>query len=290
LHFRNRKMWAYLFILPQVIGLIVFHVLPVFWAGYISFTDFDGFGRNDFIGFSNYSSLFKDEELWISLRNTAYYALLTVAIGITAALLIALALNTIKGKSVYRVFYFMPVITSTISMGVIWVWMLNGELGIVNYVLSAIGVEGPNWLMDERWVIPSIALVGIWAALGKDMIIFLAGLQGISKSYYEAAEIDGASGVRQFWHITLPLLSPTTLFVTILALIHSIQVFDQPYVMTGGGPGKSSYTLVYLIYNQAFVEFNMGRASAVAMILFAVVMIVTLIQFMASKRWVHYES
>lgn len=283
-------MWGYLFILPQVIGLIVFHIIPLIWAGYISFTDFDGFGRNNFIAFDNYYSLFKDDELWGSLRNTAYYALLTVGIGVTTALLVALALNVMKGKTFYRVFYFMPVITSTISMGVIWVWMLNGELGIINYVLSAIGIEGPSWLIDERWVIPSIALVGIWATLGKDMIIFLAGLQGISKSYYEAAEIDGASGFKQFWHVTLPLLSPTTLFVTILALINSIQVFDQPYVMTGGGPGKSSYTLVYLIYNQAFVEFNMGRASAVAMILFAVILIITLIQFIVSKRWVHYES
>ncbi|WP_054027121.1 ABC transporter permease subunit [Bacillus sp. FJAT-28004] len=283
-------MWGYLFILPQVIGLIVFHIIPLIWAGYISFTDFDGFGRNNFIAFDNYYSLFKDDELWGSLRNTAYYALLTVGIGVTTALLVALALNVMKGKRFYRVFYFMPVITSTISMGVIWVWMLNGELGIINYVLSVIGIEGPSWLIDERWVIPSIALVGIWATLGKDMIIFLAGLQGISKSYYEASEIDGASGFKQFWHVTLPLLSPTTLFVTILALINSIQVFDQPYVMTGGGPGKSSYTLVYLIYNQAFVEFNMGRASAVAMILFAVILIITLIQFVASKRWVHYES
>nr|WP_152970649.1 sugar ABC transporter permease [Bacillus sp. FJAT-28004] len=290
MHFRNRKMWGYLFILPQVIGLIVFHIIPLIWAGYISFTDFDGFGRNNFIAFDNYYSLFKDDELWGSLRNTAYYALLTVGIGVTTALLVALALNVMKGKRFYRVFYFMPVITSTISMGVIWVWMLNGELGIINYVLSVIGIEGPSWLIDERWVIPSIALVGIWATLGKDMIIFLAGLQGISKSYYEASEIDGASGFKQFWHVTLPLLSPTTLFVTILALINSIQVFDQPYVMTGGGPGKSSYTLVYLIYNQAFVEFNMGRASAVAMILFAVILIITLIQFVASKRWVHYES
>jgi multiple sugar transport system permease protein len=290
LHFRNRKMWGYLFILPQVIGLIVFHIIPLIWAGYISFTDFDGFGRNNFIAFDNYYSLFKDDELWGSLRNTAYYALLTVGIGVTTALLVALALNVMKGKSFYRVFYFMPVITSTISMGVIWVWMLNGELGIINYILSVIGIDGPSWLIDERWVIPSIALVGIWATLGKDMIIFLAGLQGISKSYYEASEIDGASGFKQFWHVTLPLLSPTTLFVTILALINSIQVFDQPYVMTGGGPGKSSYTLVYLIYNQAFVEFNMGRASAVAMILFAVILLITLIQFVASKRWVHYES
>lgn len=290
MHFRNRKMWGYLFILPQVIGLIVFHIIPLIWAGYISFTDFDGFGRNNFIAFDNYYSLFKDDELWGSLRNTAYYALLTVGIGVTTALLVALALNVMKGKTFYRVFFFMPVITSTISMGVIWVWMLNGELGIINYALSAIGIEGPSWLINERWVIPSIALVGIWATLGKDMIIFLAGLQGISKSYYEAAEIDGASGFKQFWHVTLPLLSPTTLFVTILALINSIQVFDQPYVMTGGGPGKSSYTLVYLIYNQAFVEFNMGRASAVAMILFAVILIITVIQFIASKRWVHYES
>lgn len=290
MHFRSRRMWAYLFILPQVIGLIVFHIIPLILAGFISLTDFDGFGRNNFIAFDNYISLLKDDELWQSLYNTAYYSLLTVVIGVTFALLVALALNTIKGKTIYRVFYFMPVITSTISMGVIWLWMLNTELGIINYLLSLIGVQGPSWLMNENWVIPSIALVGIWSTLGKDMIIFLAGLQGISRSYYEAAEIDGASGFRQFWHITFPLLSPTTLFIVILALINAIQVFDQPYVMTGGGPGKSSYTLVYLIYNQAFVEFNMGRASAVAMILFVIVLLITLIQFIASRKWVHYES
>lgn len=290
LNVKTRKWWGYFFISPQLLGLIAFHMIPIVWAGYISLTNYDGFSSGEFIGLDNYRSLLNDEELWLSLRNTTYYTLLSVIVGVTSALLVAVALNKVRGKEFYRVFYFMPVVTSTVSMGVIWVWMLNGDFGIINYMLNQIGINGPNWLAEEAWVIPAIALVGVWANLGKDMVVFLAGLQGISKSYYEASQIDGATGFKQFWHITLPLLSPTTLFVTIMALIGSFQVFDQPYVMTEGGPGKASYTIVYLVYNQAFQEFNMGRASAVAMILFIVILLFTFLQFAVSKRWVHYES
>ena len=169
-------------------------------------------------------------------------------------------------------------------------WILNGDLGILNQVLAMIGVEGPNWLTNTSIVMISIAILSVWWQLGYNMVIFLAGLQGISRSYYEAAEIDGASKAQQFFKITLPMLSPTTFFLTIMALIGSFQVFDQAFVLTQGGPGKASYTMVYHIYQNAFIDFKFGMSSAAAMILFVAILIIALIQFTLQKRWVYYED
>lgn len=184
----------------------------------------------------------------------------------------------------------MPVVTSSVSVGVIWMWILNGDFGILNQFLANFGINGPQWLTDTSLVMVSIALLSVWWQLGFNMVIFLAGLQGISTSYYEAAEIDGASKFQKFKHITLPLISPTTFFVTIMAIISSFQMFDQALVITGGGPAKASYTLVFHIYETAFMNFRMGEGSAAAMILFVIILIFTLIQFKLSKRWVHYEN
>jgi multiple sugar transport system permease protein len=167
--------------------------------------------------------------------------------------------------------------------------MYNGDFGLINQLLSYVGIKGPQWLTDTRWVMPAIAILSIWWGLGYNMTIFLAGLQSIPRSYYEAATIDGANAMQQFRHITLPLISPTTFFLTIMAVISSFQVFDQAYIMTGGGPAKASTTLVYLVWNTAFQEFYMGRASAIALMLFVMILIVTLIQFKFSDRWVNYE-
>lgn len=285
---KHHALWGYLFIAPQLIGLLFFSLLPLLYAFSLSFMNWDGFGTPSFAGLSNFAGQLADPDFWKAMVNTVYYMVLVIPIGMLLALLVALALNKTAGKELYRLFFFMPVVTSSVSVGVIWMWILNGEFGILNQLLGYIGITGPQWLTDTRWVIPSIALLSIWWGLGNNMVIFLAGLQGISKSYYEAAEIDGATRFQQFRHITLPLLSPTTFFVTIMSIIGSFQVFDQAFVMTNGGPAKASYTLVYHIYDQAFIDFTMGESAAAAMILFLIILVFTLIQFGMQKRWVHY--
>lgn len=287
---KNNTMWGYIFLAPQLIGLLAFALIPLGFAFVLSFMKWDGFGEKTFVGLSNFIGQFSNPIFWKALGNTAYYTVLYIPIGITISLVLAIALNKIKGKELYRVFFFMPVITSSVSVGVIWMWILNGDFGILNQALSYIGIAGPQWLTDTKWVMISIAMLSIWWQLGYNMVIFLAGLQGISNSYYEAAEIDGATGFQKFMHITLPLLSPTTFFVTIMSIISSFQVFDQAFVMTNGGPAKSSYTIVYHVYENAFINFRMGESSAAAMILFVIILIFTLIQFRVSKRWVHYEE
>lgn len=288
---RSRNaLWGYFFIAPQLLGLLAFSLIPLLFAFVLSFMKWDGFGEQSFIGFANFSSQFHNPDFWKALVNTVYYTILVIPGSILISLLLALALNKVKGKEIYRLIYFMPVVTSSVSIGVIWMWILNGDFGILNQLLSYIGIEGPKWLTNTKWVMPSIAMLSIWWGLGHNMVIFLAGLQGISQSYYEAAEIDGASKWQKFWHITLPLLSPTTFFITIMAIISSFQVFDQAFVMTNGGPAKASYTLVYHIYDQAFIDFQMGESAAAAMILFAIILVFTLIQFKFSQRWVHYED
>ncbi|NMP08862.1 carbohydrate ABC transporter permease [Paenibacillus polymyxa] len=285
---KHQALWGYLFIGPQFLGLLCFSLLPLLYAFYLSFVNWDGFGVPLFVGLDNFKGQLSDPDFWKALINTVYYMVLVIPVGIVLALLVAIVLNKVKGREIYRLFFYMPVVTSSVSVGVIWMWILNGEFGILNHLLRAIGIAGPMWLTDTHWVIPSIALLSIWLGLGYNMVIFLAGLQGISKSYYEAAEIDGASKFQQLRYITLPLLSPTTFFVTIMMVISSFQVFDQAFVMTNGGPAKASYTLVYHIYDQAFIDFTMGESAAAAMILFVIILIFTLLQFKMQKRWVHY--
>lgn len=287
---KNNGKWAFLFLAPQLVGLIAFSLIPLGTAFSLSFMRWDGFGERTFIGIQNYIEQLASSDFWTATYNTILYTILTVPVGLLLALLLAIALNKIKGKEVYRLFFFMPVVTSSVSISVMWMWILNGDIGILNQVLGMIGINGPNWLTNTNLVMISIAILSIWWQLGYNMVIFLAGLQSISKSYYEAAEIDGASKIQQFFKITLPMLSPTTFFLTIMSIISSFQVFDQAFVLTRGGPGKASYTLVYHIYQNAFVNFRFGMSSAAAMILFVAILIMTLIQFSLQKRWVYYED
>lgn len=287
---KRTTKWAWLFLTPQLVGLIIFSLIPVAIAIGLSFMSWDGFGARTFVGIQNYINQFTNPDFWTATYNTLIYTLLTVPIGLSLALVLAVALNKRTGKNVYRLFFFMPVVTSSVSVSVMWMWILNGDIGILNQVLGMIGIQGPNWLTDTRIVMLSIAVLSIWWQLGYNMVIFLAGIQNISKSYYEAAQMDGASKVQQFFKITLPMLSPTTFFLSIMAIISSFQVFDQAFVLTRGGPGKASYTLVYHIYQQAFIDFRFGSSAAGAVILFVAILLLTLIQFYAQKRWVHYEE
>lgn len=288
---RRDNWWALFFIGPQLFGLLAFVAGPLVFALFLSLTTWDGFGERDFVGLDNFVSLLQDETFWVSLRNTAYFTVLVVPGDLACALLIALALNKVRGRIAYRVFFFMPVVTSSVAVSVVWMWLLNGEFGPLNsYLRSWFGFNPPNWLVDPDAVIPALVIVSLWRGVGFTMVIFLAGLQGIPETYIEAAQIDGASPVRRFWHITLPLLSPTILFLTVVSFIGSFQIFDIAFVMTRGGPGDASRTLVYHIYDLAFVKFEFGKSAAVAVILFAILLVLTLLQLRAQRRWVHYED
>ena len=287
---KNRKIWGIIFVLPQLIGLILFSLIPLFNTITISFTKWDGISPiREFVGIKNYIYEFQNPDFIKGLLNTLYYMLLNIPFAIVLALLVALAVRDIIGKEIYRVIYFMPVVSGSVSVGVIWTWLLNGEFGLVNQFLGFVGIAGPQWLTDTKWVLPAIAIVAIWWGLGHNMVIFLASLQNVPKTYYEAAEIDGANGWHKFRYVTLPMISPTTFFVTIMTVISSFQVFDLAMVMTEGGPVKASYTFVYHIYSSAFVKYDMGNATASAMVLFVIILVITLFQMKMSERWVNYD-
>lgn len=284
-------LWGYIFLLPQLAGLLIFSLIPLVYVFYLSTVSWDGLGPIQFVGLQNFlNQLAPDSDLRTALVNTSYYVLITVPGSVILALLIALGLNKVQGKAVYRVLYFMPYITSSVAVAVIWSWLLNGDFGLINILLRIVfHVQGPSWLTDQRFVIPSIAIVSIWQGLGFNMVILLAGLRNLPATYAEAARVDGANRFQLFWRVTLPLLSPIIFLVTVLSIIFSFQVFDQVFVLTSGGPGKDSYTMVYHIYHQAFEQFQFGSASASAVILFLIILVVTLIQFSLRNRWVNYE-
>ena len=288
---RSDAIWGLFFITPQLFGLLVFSLFPVAYAFVLSALKWDGLGAREFIGLANFSSQLTDTRFQEALIHTLIYTLIAVPGSVVFSLLLALAVNRVRGKSIYRTIFFLPTITSSVAVSMVWLWMLNGDFGLINlYLREQFSLDPPNWLVNTTWVIPAVAMVAIWAGLGFNMVIFLAGLQGIPTTYLEAAQIDGASKWRQFWNIILPLLSPTTFFVTIISIIASFQVFDFVYVMTGGGPGNASSTMVFHIYDLAFVRFTFGLSAAASVILFAIIMGVTLVQFWGQRRWVHYDA
>ena len=279
------------FIAPQLLGMLAFSLIPVVYAFVLSFMKWDGLGAREFIGLANFRDQFGDPKFRGALIHTMIYTAIAVPGSVILSLLLALALNRVRGRTIYRTIFFLPTITSSVAVSMVWLWMLNGDFGVINvYLRDQFSLDPPNWLVNTTWVIPAVALVAIWAGLGFNMVIFLAGLQGIPATYLEAAQIDGASKWRQFWNITLPLLSPTTFFVTIISIIASFQVFDFIYVMTDGGPGTASSTMVFHVYQLAFVKFTFGLSSAAAVVLFAIIMVVTLFQFWGQRHWVHYDA
>ncbi len=281
--------WAFVLLLPNLLGFLVFTVFPVVASFVLSFSEWDLLSPMKFVGADNYVKLVSDETFWKVLWNTFYFTLGTVPVGIALALLLAVALNKkIRGVKLFRAMYFLPVISSTVAVAIVWQWMYNPHFGLLNYILSVFGIEGPLWLTSTTWAMPAVIITSIWKGLGFNMLLFLAGLQGIDAQFYEAAKIDGANSVRQFLHITIPLLSPTTFFVTVMCIISSFQVFDQIHVMTQGGPARSTSVLVHYLYQNAFQYFKMGYASAIAYILFIIVFVVTMLQFKRTKSWTLY--
>jgi len=281
---------AYLYIAPLVLGLFTFYLLPAFSSLYISLTNWNGFTKMNFTGLSNYVQLWEDDRFIRSLGNTFMYTVVVVPLAIAIATIIAVLLNqSLRGVAIYRVIYFLPVVSMPVAVAMIWKWLYHSEYGLINYILRSLSLPAPAWLLDERFALLSIALVGVWSAFGTHTVILLAGLQSIPTSYYEAAELDGAGPISRFFRITLPLLTPSLFFVLITSLIGTLQVFDLVFMMARDSSMlEATRTIVYSVWENAFVFSNMGYASAQAWILFLSILVITIFQMVGQKKWVHY--
>jgi multiple sugar transport system permease protein len=284
--------WAYAMIAPAFIGLGALDLWPFISTFIKSFMKVPVFGPGHFNGADNYVKLLGDADFWHALGNSALYTVI-VLIGVPLATVFAALIQQIsKGRAVYRVLFFLPVVTLPVAVGMVWRFILNGDFGLLNFVLSLVGIKGEYWVADDRFAIYAFAVVGIWMGLGVNLIILGAGLQNIPTDLYEASALDGASRARQFTSITVPLLSPSIFFVTVLTTISALQMFDLVFIMLGSISNTAldgSKTIVYLFYEAAFVQFKQGYAATIAIVLLVIIMIVTAIQFRLQKRWVNYD-
>lgn len=286
---RNETIWGWLFMLPTVIGLIVLNIYPIVGTIKQSFYKTGDFGIGDkFVGLDNYVKMFSDGDIWQALLNTFKYAIVEVPFSIAIALVLAVLLNRkMKGRSIYRTIFFLPMVAAPAAVAMVWRWLFNSEFGLLNNLFHT----DIKWVSDPRIAVYSIAVIGVWSIVGYNMVLFLSGLQEVPKDYYEAASIDGASGIRQFFSITIPLISPTLFFVCVTRVIGALQVFDLIYmVIEKGNPAlQKTQSLVYLFYDAAFIDKNMGYGSAIVVFLLAVIMILTVFQMIAQKKWVYYN-
>lgn len=289
----NETLWGWGLVAPTIIGLLVLNIIPIFQTLKMSFYKSGDFGRGDiFVGLANYQKMFADEQVWQATWNTLKYTLIVVPITVVLAIVLATLLNSnIKGKHIYRTIYFLPMVAAPAAVTMVWKWLYNTDFGLINYVLGKFGVAKINWIENPQLAIYSIAAIGIWSTVGYSMILILAGLQEIPQDYYEAATIDGASSVKQFFSLTLPLVSPTLFFVVVTSIIQAMQVFDAIYMMEGiTSPAyKSTVSLVYLFYNNSFKYSDKGYGSTIVMLLLVIIMIITVIQMKVQKKWVHYN-
>lgn len=288
---KYRARWGIVFVTPLIIGLVVFVYGALIYSFYLSFTEYNAISDPKWVGLRNYAGLLKWQLFWKSLANTAYYTIGFAILCFIVSLLLALGLNQkIKGIVVFRSIYFLPVLMSMISAGLIWKWLYLPDFGVINWLLTTLGFPSIKWLLDEKWAMPALIIMSVWKWAGYYAFIFLAALQGISQEYYEAAIIDGASPWHRFWKITFPLISPTSFFVLVTMVIYSAQLFDQVWIMTKGGPAYATFPIVMLIYRHGFELLEFGKASAIAVVLFIFIMVVTVSQFRLQDRWVTYES
>ena len=289
---RKEAIDCYLFISPWIIGFLIFTLGPMLFSVFLSFCRWDIFTPAQFIGLGNYRKLAAEPLFVKSLANTLFYTAFAVPLGVAGALGLSVLLNQkIRGITVYRTIYYLPAVVSGVAVALLWRWIFNPDFGVLNAILSGVFhvANPPYWLWDEQWSKPSLILMSLWG-IGGGMVIFLAGLQGIPEQLYEAAQIDGASVIQRFRHITLPMLSPVIFFNLIMGIIGSFQVFVQVYIMTGGGPANSTLFYVLYLFNNGFQFFKMGYASALAWVLFVIILAVTLVQFKLAGRWVYYEG
>ena len=287
---KSEFIWGWLFILPTMIGLIVLNIIPIFQTIYQSFFKTGDFGKgNIFVGLKNYQKVFGDTEVWQALWNTIKYAIVEVPFSIVIALVLAALLNRkMKGRDTFRTIFFLPMVAAPAAIAMVWRWLYNSEFGLINHIFHV----KVNWVSDPKIAIYSMAVIGIWSVIGYNMVLFLAGLQEVPKDYYEAASIDGATGIQQFLNITVPLISPTIFFVMITRVIGAMQVFDLIYMVVDvNNPAlKITQSLVYLFYKYSFGQCNKGYGATVIVVLLAVIMVITVFQMIAQKKWVHYNQ
>lgn len=290
---RREAIEGYVFLLPWLIGYIAFSGGPIIASAYLSFTKYNVLLPPKFIGLQNYVYALTKDDLFIpAIVKTFYYAILVVPPAIVLSLAIAVLLNQkLAGTSFWRTMFFLPTLTPVVAAAILWRWMLNPNVGLVNYLLADVGIQGPGWLSSIEWAIPSLALIGLWTSVGgAQMIIFLAGLQNVPQDLVEAAQIDGAGAWTRFIHVTLPMVTPTIFFNLILGIIFSLRTFDVAFVATNGGPARATWFISLHIYQNAFVSFDMGYASALSWMFFILLLIVTYFQFRLSGSWVFYAG
>jgi len=285
---KSRNRWGIVFILPQLISLVCLGIIPIVIAFVLSFFDWNGFSSPVFTGFQNFKAVFTDPDTAIAIKNTLIYSVIYVPCSIALSLGLAMLLNKAWGKMFYRAVFFLPQIVTSVGIAVVWSWIYQPQFGILNMILRFLGIGGKEWLRDPSTAMGAVIVMSIWWGLGYNIVLFLAGLQNVPKTYVDAAKIDGANERQVFFNITIPLISPTTLLVTITTMINAFQVFDQMFLLTSGGPAKKTYTMAIHIYQTAFKSYELGKASTAALILFFVVVAVSVIQFKLSDKWVHY--
>jgi multiple sugar transport system permease protein len=290
---RRESIEGLLYISPFLLGFLIFALYPMVASAYLSLTKYNIITPPTWIGLDNYVEAFsKDKLFWSSLEKTGRFAAFNVILGVLGSLGAAMLLNQrFPGTTIFRTFFFLPSITPIIASALLWTWIYQPTLGLLNYLLGLVGIEGPAWLQSSSWAIPSLVIISLWGSIGGSrMIVFLAGLQSVPQEMYEAAEIDGAGGWSKFWNITLPLISPTMFFNVVLAIIGSLSVFSLAYIATGGGPNYATYFYVYHLFKNAFEFSRMGYAAAMAWLFFLIVLVLTSIQFKLSSRWVYYAG
>ena len=288
--YRSEMRWGFLFIAPPFIGVLVFLLYPLLNSLYMSFTTFNFGQPAEFTGIANYErALTNDPLVWKTLGNT-FYAALGVPLGMIVALFTALLLDQkLRGRNFFRMLFFLPTICSIVALAMVWQWIFNSDYGLLNYYLSLLGFDPPAWLVDETWAMPAMIIQGIWGGMGVSIILYLAALGNVPTSLYEAATVDGANGWKKFIHITVPGISPVTFFILVTSLIGALQDFPRFQLLTGGGPNYSTTTIVFYLYSVAFEYSEMGYASAIAWFIGFIIMLVILLNFLLSKRWVHYN-
>lgn len=283
----NERFAGWVFILPALVGTLIFIIIPVICSFGLSFAKWDLLNPIQFVGLANYREIFSEALFYKILLNTIVFALATSVLGVIIPLVLACILNSkVRGSEFYKTAYFLPFITPMIVIGVVWEWIFDPNIGLLNHVLHL----HINWLYDTHFAMPALIIVSVWKLIGYNMVIFLSSLAGISQSMFEAAKIDGANELQTFENVTVPLLSPTIFFVVIITAISSFQVFDLIYLMTQGGPLNSTNVLVYAIYQNAFEYFNVGKASAIAYVLFVIILVLTLVQWNLRKKLVYNED
>ncbi|MFC0330269.1 carbohydrate ABC transporter permease [Paenibacillus sepulcri] len=297
---RSRRKWmtrtrrealdCYVFMSPAILGLLIFMIGPIAASAYFSFTEYDILGSPTWIGLDNYKELLQDPLFWQSLKVTLIYSIVSVPSGLIIALFLAILLNrNLRGIFIFRTIFYLPAVMSGVAVALLWKWIFNPDFGLANWALGFVGIDGPKWFIEEQWALPPIIIMSLWG-VGGSMLIYLAGLQGIPTDLYEAAEIDGANKRKQFFHITIPMLSPVIFFNLITGIIGALQVFTEGFIMTAGGPNNATLFSVLYLYRNAFDYLQMGYASALAWVLFLIILVFTLLVFKSSSMWVFYEG